>query len=421
MRCQKYVAVLLVVAFLLSACGVKNDSKSKDSSSEIDITQAESQVSGSSEFATAEYDNNPLGEKNLDDVFFDRPINDEKLVNYKKRVRELLSEEYAYSEDEIVEEYYGSFDSDDSSSDRGLIFLEKEKPLALLYVSFYDSGVEVLDSWQYNLQDNEGEGSSWNSCRINGMINGYPDVIEVKPVCIFGANHSMIYIHVKKIRDIESFALLRVDENQLTIFIDEYVQTAYDQAQLIDRDGDGVFDQSTVYCRDCFTFWNPMHFTYDVSDEGQKLVSSGIELREVPTDPMDTVMQYIEVCSLKEKYENVEGMEKVEEQLDKRLDVLAAFPYDDYYNWQYSYVVDTCCWNGDYLHEFDDGICDGVGYTISLNGNVEGKRATVKAQIIGGSTAEKFGNFKEGKDLEYTLEQRDGKWVITSQKEVDME
>ncbi len=172
MRCQKYVAVLLVVAFLLSACGVKNDSKSKDSSSEIDITQAESQVSGSSESESAEDGNNPSGEKNLDEVFFDRPINDEKLVNYKTRVRELLSEEYAYSEDEIVEEYYGSFDSDDSSSDRGLIFLEKEKPLALLYVSFYDGGVEVLDSWQYNLQDNEGEGSSWNSCRINGMING---------------------------------------------------------------------------------------------------------------------------------------------------------------------------------------------------------------------------------------------------------
>ncbi len=445
MKLKKYIGILLVLAVLLNGCGGAGKEMATQSaeSSSKETTIAEEGKSEDSDNSSAESskddDTNPDGTKpkvsasdSEHGVFPNMDIDKNTLAEYKALVRNKITEDYSYydnakdklinyKEDEIVKEYYGSFDPDDSNSDRALVFLGKDRPMAMFYIAFVDGEAEVLDVWQYNFSTMRGFQPT--SAIINGVMGFFPVVLDTSLVHIANNDSDMVCIRVQKSGyGKESFVLLRVTENYLEQYVDETETSADSSAELIDTDGDGVFDQySAEYLSELHTFWYPLYVTYDLMKDGPVIKVGKIDFGLIPVTPEKVVSQYMEACVLKEYYHPIKGADGIEKIIDERLAALSDFPYDEHYNWNVQYVENTYLTFGDYLEEMPEGyFVDGFGAYINIEATVvDGDNAIVNAKMVGDFDPKEVGNFGEGKGIEYTLEKKNGGWIITSQKEVE--
>ncbi len=431
MKLRKYLAVLLIVSVMLSGCGGSDSGKdkSKDGADTVEQTssKAQSNENDDKEKSGKSDDEKDDGEKSEKDgsakdrlngkfekdndssadsengkgeVLY-READEKKIETYKKQVRDLVLNDYHYDAEMISSEFYGDFDVvDENDSDQAVVFIGKDEPEMALYLSFSKGKAYVQDIIQFNCPEDEAlNGARW-----------YPAVSEATMIDVKENTYDtekMIYLEIPMGRG-KSFRLLDLEGGVLDGRY-SFGLSATAMAAIFDKDSDGVYEGFYLDRNDDQTLYYPIYEEFGFAAPSYASTEGWIVLDPMPNDPEELVMEYIKLCSIRDRerdfdytyiplsYVDENGQDHI---LEERLEQMADIPFEEGYVWPWEFVHATA------MHMIDGEI----GLTSEINGDT----AIVRPRILSG-IGEGNWDFVE----EYYLEKRNGQWVITGQKQLD--
>ncbi len=308
------------------------------------------------------------------------PIKADNFDKYKAELRDILKTKLEYDDTyEIVLEDYYDFNYDGNIE--AIVVLKKDDEfLKALYLSLYQKE-PLLD-----------------------YIDLFSNVVkDVKLIQVNGVDDKVFYYETEPISGFNGVHIFKLSLGVFDPYVDTESFSGRTTTELIDKNNDGIYDEYITRRNGYDVFFYPLEETFFFDGNTPRFKEGHITLIGYPKTPEEVVLQYMSLSQLKfveqssfEQY-NING-------LDDRINQLCETGYDEKYVWSFELLKNTHV---------------GIDPMISFKKSVEGDRLIVNTNIETQYDKKFVGTFKEGCFMKYELEERDGKWVIVSQEEVE--